>query len=107
MTPSTPGRLRIGARRVSMAFIATTLPFWEEFDRPVVDSTGLGGTYDFFLEWTPEIKGPPQPGATFQPDTTGPTFLEALKEQLGLKLDSQTGPVDAFVIDHIEEPSEN
>ena len=38
---------------------------------------------------------------------TGPTFLEALKEQLGLKLVPQTGPVDVLVLDHVEEPSPN
>jgi uncharacterized protein (TIGR03435 family) len=57
------------------------------------------------MEWTPEISGPPP--ANFQPDLTGPTFLEALREQLGLKLESQTGPVDVLVIDHVEEPTPN
>ena len=33
--------------------------------------------------------------------------MEALKDQLGLKLESTKGPVDSIVIDHIEEPSEN
>ena len=59
-------------------------------DRPVLDQTGLSGSFDFIIEWTPQINGPLPPGANFQPDETGPTFLEALKEQLGLKLDSQT-----------------
>jgi uncharacterized protein (TIGR03435 family) len=40
-------------------------------------------------------------------DTSGPTFLEALKEQLGLKLDAQKGPVDFIVVDHIEHLSLN
>ncbi len=40
-------------------------------------------------------------------DMTGPTFLEALKEQLGLKLVPQTAPVDVLVLDHVEEPSPN
>ncbi len=50
-----------------------------------------------------------QPGndAGAQPDASGPTFLEALKEELGLTLDSQTGPVAVLVIDHVEEPSPN
>jgi hypothetical protein len=42
-----------------------------------------------------------------QPEDTGPTFLEALKDQLGMKLESTTGPVDVLVIDHVEEPSAN
>jgi uncharacterized protein (TIGR03435 family) len=76
-------------------------------DRPVVDKTGLVGKYDFVMEFTPQINGPLPPGVNFQPDESGPTFLEALKEQLGFKLDSQTGPVPVIVIDHVEQPSEN
>ena len=73
----------------------------------MLDQTGLGGAFDFTLDWTPQLNGPTAPGSTFQPDESGPTFLEALKEQLGLKLESQTGPVDVLVIDHVEQPSEN
>ena len=40
-------------------------------------------------------------------DTSGPTIYEALRKQLGLKLDSQKGPVDIMVIDHLEKLSEN
>jgi uncharacterized protein (TIGR03435 family) len=43
----------------------------------------------------------------FTPDPSGPSFLEALKEQLGLKLDSQKGPADFLVIDHVEHPTAN
>ncbi len=75
--------------------------------RPVVDQTGLVGKFDFVIEFTPQLNRPVQPGAEFQPDPTGPTFLEALREQLGLRLESQTGPVDVLVIDHVEEPSAN
>lgn len=41
------------------------------------------------------------------PDEVGPTLFTALEEQLGLKLESQKGPVDVIVIDHIDLPSEN
>ncbi len=78
-----------------------------EIDRPVLDKTGLEGTYDFVIEFTPQFNRPQPPGATFQPDPNGPTFQEALKQQLGLKLESQTGPTEAFVLDHVEQPSEN
>ena len=90
-----------------MGVIASTMSVMADLGRPVLDQTGLNGVFDFTLEWTPDINGPSPSSAAFQPDPSGPTFLEALKEQLGLKLDSQTGPVEVFVIDHIEMPSEN
>jgi uncharacterized protein (TIGR03435 family) len=101
-----PDRLRAGSRDVSVGQIVSFLNSMTGFDRPIVDHTGLTGRYDFIIEFTPQL--PPSPGnSTFQPDETGSTFLEALKDQLGLKLDSQTGPVDVLVVDHIEEPSPN
>jgi uncharacterized protein (TIGR03435 family) len=91
-----------------MGLIATTLSAMPDGpDRPVLDQTGLGGTFDFTLEWTPQLNGPLPPASTVQPDESGPTFLEALKEQLGLKLESQMGPVDVIILDHVEQPSEN
>jgi uncharacterized protein (TIGR03435 family) len=74
-------------------------------DRPVLDRTGLTGSFDFSLEWSlaPDPAQPPDS----QPADTGPTFLEALQEQLGLKLKSARGPVDVLVIDHVEHPTEN
>ncbi len=73
--------------------------------RPVHDRTGLAGTFDFSLEWSP----PPDPGepTSLQTADTGPTFPEALQKQLGLKLKSAKGPVDVLVIDHVEHPTEN
>ena len=90
-----------------MQLLSNTLTAIGNLDRPVLDHTGLAGTFDFVLEWTPQLNGPLPPGVNFQPDESGPTFLQALKEQLGLKLETQTGPVEVVVIDHIEQPSEN
>ena len=103
---SAPGRGRLVGRRVTIGLIAIYLtnPI-TRVDRPVLDRTGLSGNFDFSIEFTPEFNGPPPPN--FQPDSTGPTFLEALQEQLGLKLEPQTGPVSVFVVDHLEEPSPN
>jgi uncharacterized protein (TIGR03435 family) len=108
-SPGAPGRIRVGARNVPMAMLATSfsVPQMTGVDRPILDKTGLSGTFDFTLEFTPQINGPLPPGANFQPDPTGPTFLQALKEQLGLKLDSKTGLVDVIVVDHVDHPSEN
>ncbi len=104
--PSAPGRMRIAGRKVSMELLArsATNPA-SGLDRPIFDHTGLAGTYDLSFEWAPRLNGPPPPG--FTPDETGPTFTEALQDQLGLKLVPQTGSVDVLVIDHVEQPSEN
>ncbi len=94
----TPGRdLRAGARNLSLS-VFDRINEHPAVDRRgtglSLDRTGLTGNYDFFIEFTPMINGPLPPGANFTPDPNGPTFLEALKEQLGIKLESQTGPVD-------------
>ena len=73
-------------------------PYWKD---------GTHGKYDFVIEFTPDAMAPCHPAANFQPDRRDRRFLEALKEQLGLKLESQTGPVDVLVVDHVEEPSAN
>jgi bla regulator protein BlaR1 len=75
--------------------------------RPVLDQTGLPGRFDFNIEFLPESKGPRSPNTDDIPEAPGPTFTEALKNQLGLKLVKQTAPVDTFVIEHVERPSEN
>ena len=79
-----------------------TTPF-TGVDRPVLDRTGLTGTFDFSLEWSLAPDSAEPLGA--QAEDTGPTFLVALQEQLGLKLKSTKGPVDVLVIDHVERPT--
>ena len=69
----------------------------------LVDKTGLAETMDFSLEWSPELR----PGVDFQRDPNGPSFTEALKDQLGLKLQPRKGAVDVFVVDHVEQPIPN
>ena len=101
------GRVRIGGRNVTMALVASTLPAVMLDSRPVLDRTRLSGKFDFALEWTPEPNGPLTPSTNFQPDESGPPLLQALQEQLGLKLEKQTGPVDVLVLDHVEEPAPN
>jgi len=75
-------------------------------DRAVVDNTGLAGTYDFDLEWTPDENqfGGNLPRSV---EPTRPSLFVAMQEQLGLKLEATRGPVQALVIDRVERPSEN
>lgn len=106
MPPSAPGRFRLIGRNVSIELIARQLPSGAlaAVARPVFDATGLQGNFDFSIEWTPRL--PIQP-VEFATDNPGPTFVQALNDQLGLKLVPRTGPVDVFVIRHIEEPTPN
>jgi uncharacterized protein (TIGR03435 family) len=95
-----PGQLAcFGA---SMSELAAELPE-VGISRIVLDRTGLSGNYDFSLRWTPESLD----GGTPSPEASGPSIFTALQEQLGLKLESVTGPVQTLVVDHIERPSEN
>jgi uncharacterized protein (TIGR03435 family) len=96
------GLNRAGSRNTTMELIAGALPTFSRLGRPVIDRTGLNGRFDFTLEWSPEAANPENP-----PDLPGPTFLDALREQLGLRLESTRGPVKTLVIDHVERPSEN
>jgi uncharacterized protein (TIGR03435 family) len=87
----------------------------------VVDKTGLTGTFDYTLEFAPDnnVMGPfgafPLPPALPPGGDTGPpgagaagaqseypNIFTAVQEQLGLKLDKKTGPVDVLVIDRAE-----
>jgi uncharacterized protein (TIGR03435 family) len=67
--------------------------------RPVSDRTGLAGTWDLTLTHGVETTPPP--------DANGPSIFTALQEQLGLKLDSTTGPVEVLVVDRIERARED
>jgi len=69
--------------------------------RTVIDKTGLSGTFDIHLEWADDASN-----ATVDPDSSNrASIFTALREQLGLKLESAKGPVEVIVIDHIERPS--
>jgi uncharacterized protein (TIGR03435 family) len=75
--------------------------------RPVVDRTGIADRIDYRLEWTPESNGPGTPGVEVDLDPNPVTFMEPVREQLGLKLESTKAPFQSLVIDNIERPSEN
>jgi len=96
---------RLGSRNTTMSLLASALPGAGNLGRPVVDQTGLNGRFDFMIEWVPDSKGPAVPNVS--PDLEGPTFLQALHEQLGLKLESTKAPLQILVVDHVERPSEN
>jgi uncharacterized protein (TIGR03435 family) len=76
--------------------------------RRVIDRTGLDGRFEIMLQWTPDrtplpLNGDAPPAAS----ADAPSIFAALQEQLGLKLESERGPVEVVVIDHVERPTEN
>jgi uncharacterized protein (TIGR03435 family) len=80
--------------------------------RPVIDKTGLTGLLDLSLRFAyegrmPGIMGPlGAPGGPAPPvDPDAPSLAAALREQLGLKLESTRGPVEVVVIDKFEQPT--
>lgn len=75
--------------------------------RPVVDMTGLTKFYDFKLTFVPELPPNVSPETIPGEILNRPTLFEALKLQLGLRLDPQKGPVEYYVIDRIERPAGN
>lgn len=85
--------------------------------RPVINSTGLTGKYDFSLTFSVDTLGggglaaaPPSAsdGAQVPPADGGVTVFAASEKQLGLRLEARKIPFDAFVIDHVDKtPVEN
>jgi uncharacterized protein (TIGR03435 family) len=94
---------RVGARDTTMAQFAEYLGY--SVSRPVIDQTGLSGRYDLMFEsiFYSVVVAPNRA----DPDLPAPDFLDALREQLGLKLESTKAPVQILVIDHVEKPSDN
>ncbi len=99
-----PGATLI-CHKVSMAQLASWLKVFLFEERPVVDKTGLAREYDFTLHWTPEpgIEKDSVPA----PNASGQALQAALPAQLGLQLEPQKAPVNTFVIERAERPSDH
>jgi uncharacterized protein (TIGR03435 family) len=124
LSPATdrPMDLTIEGRRISQPEGTCSVSLWREGARwtckavsidkiiatagqtmraPVVDRTGLNGSYDVNVRFIPDNRRL-DPDAPF-----GPTFEQALREELGLRLEKGKGEIQVLVIDHMEKPSEN
>jgi len=94
-----------GWRNTTLAEMAEGLPGMGSVDRPMVDRTGLEGRYDFTIQFAPDSGFLPASDAAA--DLPGSTFIQALRDQLGLKLESVKADIRLLVIDHIERPGGN
>jgi uncharacterized protein (TIGR03435 family) len=95
------GRLTAQQQPVS----SLTRDFLGSQDPPIVDKTGLSGKYDFKLEFSRELSGPPRTDANVPPV---PDLFTAVQQQLGLQLVPKKLPFDVVVVDSVDRvPTEN
>lgn len=78
-----------------VAVLASNLA--NQLGRYVRDDTGLTGQYDWVLQWAPDPS----------PDSSLPSLLTAVQEQLGLRLAPIKAAFPVLVVDHAEHPSAN
>jgi uncharacterized protein (TIGR03435 family) len=92
---SSGGGHQIKAHHISMKLLAATLQGY--IGDSVVDATGLAGLFDLNLDFNIDESM----------SAEGSTVFEAVRAQLGLKLEARKDPVEVVVIDHVEKPSAN
>ena len=97
-----------GYRNATMDMLAASLARIVGRGRPLIDKTGLTGRFDFTLEWAPESNSAAPPDSAATPtEPVGLTPLQALHDQLGLKLESTRGRLPILVVVTVDRPSEN
>jgi bla regulator protein blaR1 len=88
--------------KASMSDIVDAIGY-ANLDRPIVDKTGLIGTYNIKLTYTPNFKR--YNGSA--PDVDDLDVFQAVEKQLGLKLEARKDVVEMLVVDRVEKPSAN
>jgi len=113
---ATDGTLKTGIRWQKDTSIvqAYSMQSWAEFlsspqsgiGRPVLDKTGLAGTYTFSFDWSVySARVTVRNGvAITDPADDGPSIFKALDE-IGLKLQPSAASMQTIVIDHVERPT--
>jgi uncharacterized protein (TIGR03435 family) len=102
----------VGARNATISEFAEFLQA-RILELPVVDRTGLTDRYDFTLEWKPEpaqlAAAAAQPNAPALPANIEDRvdMITAMRQQLGLKVDTGKTPIEVLVIDKVIKPTEN
>jgi uncharacterized protein (TIGR03435 family) len=108
MGSGTPQNRKDEGHGLSLDEFAKALIMSNSLDRPVINKTGIAGTFDFHLEYALDDTSPlfrRDPGDPSDPG--GPSIFTALQQQLGLKLEPAKGPGEFLVIDRVETPSAN
>ena len=98
-------QVQLVGRKLSMTDLARGIEAAtnSRVDRAIIDGTGFNGTFDATLHFTPDNPDPEHADEI----TAGLPLAEALRDQLGMKLENGKGSVDVVVLDHIEKPTDN
>ena len=106
LPPPPPSNVAAHGSRHGLEFVGTDSPMRaicgalsSMVEAPVVDKTGLLGTYNYTLQFGREW-------SAHDPDSW-PSIFTAIQEQLGLKLEAVHESVPNLVVDHITKPTEN
>jgi uncharacterized protein (TIGR03435 family) len=104
--PAPGGLVEFGSRGAPMEligkFLGSTGGMTGEISRPVLDRTGLSGSWDFKLQVASPFGKKPEGEVN-----PGPTIMEGMREQLGLRLKPDKAVIPVLVVDHVDRPSEN
>jgi uncharacterized protein (TIGR03435 family) len=92
-----PGGSGLRGENISMPELAERMSGWLE--RPVLDRTGLQGSFDFEYRRSDED--------TYASSADIESSIFAGIHGIGLKLGKGKGPIETLVIDHVEQPSPN
>lgn len=106
--PPVRTRAHVNLKGDSVADLANFLS--NQLGQPVMDATGLSGRYDFDLSFLMEPGGRAAgPVASNGPEPElGISLIDAVRDQLGLRLERKKGQTDILVVDHAEKvPIEN
>jgi uncharacterized protein (TIGR03435 family) len=102
-TPGTVASIVFACHHTSVEEFAHNVHEWarDYLTDPVLDSTGLKGSWDFHIKWTPKLllqKAGPD----------GISIFDAVDQQLGLKLERQMAPRPVLIVDTInQKPTPN
>jgi uncharacterized protein (TIGR03435 family) len=99
----TPGWMSAG----NITMQEFTRPLSQVLRRPVINETGLDGEFDLDVIFSPEGLGGALVGPPPASVSDAPSLETALRDDLGLRLESRRGPVDVLVVDRIDRPTEN
>ena len=105
------GMYRLSVRMHPVSDIAGWLEW--NLKRRVIDKTGLTGLYDYTVDYAPDTvanprSGLPEPAKSADAASPNPDFVEAVRQQLGLTLQSARAKVDVLLVDSFRKtPIEN